>query len=224
MKTIIIVLSVSLLLAGCSSTPAYKSSAGPCVRPGLVMIPVDQAHLYGVPLKDQNETQAPQNFLVTDSTSVLIQVPPTAVQYNRYPDAADPTMMHEAHIVYRRDAARWNLRPSAGQQILIGPQITDGRGEVQPIASQELESYLREQRVAAQRQQQFLGQVGQAVGQLATQQQQLATEVVKMKANGGQTPPPENCLAKDETADAKREQKALLPESPADAANPNFKQ
>jgi hypothetical protein len=188
------------------------------------MIPADQAHLYGVPLKDKNETQAPQNLPVTDSASVLIQVPPTAVQYNRYPDAADPTMMHEAHIVYRRDAPRWNLRPSAGQQILVGPQITDGRGEVQPIASQELESYLREQRVAAQRQQQFLGQVGQAVGQLATQQRQLAAEVIQMKANGGQTPPAENVLPKEEAAtEAKREQNVVLPESPADGANPKFK-
>jgi hypothetical protein len=133
-------------------------------------------------------------------------------------------MMHEAHIVYRRDAPRWNLRPSAGQQILIGPQITDGRGEVQPIASQELESYLREQRVAAQRQQQFLGQVGQAVGQLATQQQQLAAEVVHMKANGAQMPPTESGPFKEETAEVKREQKVALPDSSAEVTNPNFKQ
>jgi len=219
MKTLIIALSTGLLLAGCSSTPAYKSSAGPYVRPGLVMIPADQAHLYGVPLKGQDEGQVPQNLPVTDSASVLIQVPPTAVQYNRYPDAADPTMLHEAHIVYRRDAPRWNLKPSAGQQILVGPQITDGHGEVQPIASQELESYLREQRVAAQRQQQFLGQVGQAVGQLATQQQRLAAEVVQMKANGG-TLSPENGPAKEETTEAKPEQKVVPPDSPAAVTNP----
>jgi hypothetical protein len=187
------------------------------------MIPGDQAHFYGIPLKAQNETPTPQNLSATDTASVLIQVPPTAVQYNRYPDAGDPNIMHEAHIVYRRDAPRWNLRPSATQQILVGPQITDGRGEVQPIASQELESYLREQRVAAQRQQQFLGQVGQAVGQLANQQQRLATEVVQMKANNSQTPPAENGPPKEETAEIKPEQKEVLPGSQAGVANPNFK-
>jgi outer membrane murein-binding lipoprotein Lpp len=222
MKILIIALSTGLFLAGCSSTPAYKSSAGPYVRPGLVMIPADQAHLYGIPLKGRDEGQVPQNLPVTDSASVLIEVPPTAVQYNRYPDAGDPTMLHEAHIVYRRDAPRWNLKPSAGQQILVGPQITDGRGEVQPIASQELESYLREQRVAAQRQQQFLGQVGQAVGQLATQQQRLAAEVVQMKANGGQTLPLENGPAKEETSEAKPEQRVAPADNPTAVTSPKL--
>jgi hypothetical protein len=221
MKKLIITLSVGLLLAGCSSNPPYKSSSSPCVRPGLVMIPADQAHLYGVSMKGLTECQLPQNIPATDSASVLIQVPPTAVQYNRYPDAANPAMLHEAHVVYRRDAPRWNLKPSAGQQILIGPQITDGRGEVQPIASQELESYLREQRVAAQHQQQFLGQVGQAVGQLATQQQQLATEMVRLRANSEQTLPVEGGPAKEGTAEVRPEQKTPL--DTETATNPGLK-
>ena len=220
MKNLILVLSVCLALSGCSSKPAYKSSEGPIVRPGLVMIPSEQAHLYGLAIKGQNEAQAPESFPATDSDSVLIQVPPTAVQYNRYPDAADPTMLHEAHVVYRRGAPRWNLKPSAGQQILVGPQITDGRGEVQSLASQELESYLREQRVAAQRQQQFLGQVGQAVGQLAAQQKQLASEVVRMKANGDQAQTTESSPAKPVPAEAKAAPTIVTPEDSSGTIDP----
>lgn len=174
------------LLAGCESAPP-GAHPGPYVRPGLVMIPADQARLYGLSgCTDGTPASAPSTeYAPTDVRSVQTESPVSAIQYNRYADPARPSeLMHEAHIVYRREGPpRWRLQPAApGQQILVGPSLTEGRGEVKPLASQELDAYLREQRANLQKQQQVMGQVTEGMRQLAQQQQQLAKELTSLRA------------------------------------------
>jgi len=42
----------------------------------------------------------------------------------RYVDDRDPTVMHEAHVVYRREAgASWNLNPNAPTVVPLGPVL-----------------------------------------------------------------------------------------------------
>jgi hypothetical protein len=118
----------------------------------------------------------------TDASSVLVETPPSAIQFNRYVDPADKDLMHESHIAYRREAsAHWRLQPAPGGQILVGPQLTVGTGEIQPLVSQELDSYLLDQRSTMLKQQMLMAKVGDAVGKLAEQQQQLAAEIGKLK-------------------------------------------
>jgi|GEM_PF-3059455 len=177
-----------VLLAGCeSASPGGRP--GPYVKPGLVMVPADQAHFYGLDQsaqpKDAVEPAAPRGYAATDVRSVQTESPVTAIQFNRYADPARPDeLMHEAHVVYRREAGpRWRLQPaSAEQQILVGPSLTDGRGEVRPLASQELDTYLCEQRANLQKQEQVMGQVTEGMRQLAEQQQQLAKELATLRA------------------------------------------
>ena len=195
MNTKIYPLMLVALLAGCENAPS-GGRAGPYVKPGLVMVPADQAHFYGMaptPEAPRSGQGAPKEFASTDVRSVQTESQVTAIQFNRYADPANPNeLMHEAHIVYRREGpARWRLQPaSVEQQILIGPSLTDGRGEIKPLASQELDSYLREQRANLQKQQQVMGQVTEGLRQLAEQQQQLAKELATLRSpsNGGVHP------------------------------------
>jgi hypothetical protein len=149
------------------------------------MIPADQVHLYRPPSPDGSDRGSyPLDTHVNDTRSVQLDGAISAVQFNRYADPVRPNeLMHEAHVVYRREAGpRWRLRPPSAQgQILVGPQVTDGRGEILPLVSQEVESYIREQRQHQQKQQQLTGAIAEAVTQLASQQQQLATEVAQLK-------------------------------------------
>ncbi len=168
-----------LALAGCAGTGSTKSEA--YVKPGLVMVPADQAHFYG--LGERADTRsAPLNVPAMDTQSVQTDAAVTAIQFNRYADPARPNqLLHEAHIVYRRDSQpRWKLNPSsADQQILIGPQITDGRGEIKGLAAPELDAYMREQRTTLHRQDEMLAKIAATIQQLALQQKQLADQIAK---------------------------------------------
>lgn len=187
MNTKIVLLLSLALLAGCENAPP-GGRPGPYVKPGLVMIPADQAHLYGLSAPTPGCTSnsgEPSGYAATDVRSVQTESPVSAIQFNRYADPARPEeLMHEAHVVYRREGTpHWRLQPaSAEQQILIGPRLTDGRGEVRPLASQELDAYVREQRANLQKQQQVMGQVTEGMRQLAEQQQQLAKELAALRA------------------------------------------
>lgn len=175
------------------------------------MIPADQAHLYAsAPAQAYRAPArvAPPGYAATDVRSVQTESPVTALQFNRYADPARPNeLMHEAHIVYRREGPpRWRLQPaSAAQQILVGPSLTDGRGEIKPLASQELDSYLREQRANLQKQQQVMGQVTEGIRQLAEQQQRLAKELAILRAgpSGGAPLEPQELMQErdDEAVD-----------------------
>lgn len=195
MNTRWFVLVFSLGLAGCASNPPLGWRPGPYVRPELVMVPADQAHYYGIG-QPSGEVASPRRTAPapTSVRSVQTDSEVTALQYNRYPDPARPDqLMHEAHIVYRRESLpRWRLQPPSGeQQILVGPRISDGRGEIKPLVSQELESFMRQQRDQQREQQDLLGKVAGGMKQLAEQQQQLARQVAKLEQSArGDSPEP----------------------------------
>jgi hypothetical protein len=47
-----------------------------------------------------------------------------AYPVNRYVDPRDPNMLHEAHLVYRKEtAASWNLSPHAPTTVPLGPVL-----------------------------------------------------------------------------------------------------
>jgi hypothetical protein len=47
-----------------------------------------------------------------------------AYPVNRYVDARDPNLLHEAHLVYRKETgATWNLSPHAPTVVPLGPMI-----------------------------------------------------------------------------------------------------
>ena len=180
---VVAVLSV-LLIAGCQRPQGSIASAGPQVKPGLIMIPRDQVHLYAGAGECTGHVAAP-TATPMDVGSVQSQSDVSVIQFNRYPDPARPReLMHEAHIVYRRENnPRWKLQPtSRNHQILIGPAVTDGRGEIQPLASQELGAFMQEQRANAQQQQQLVMALADGVRRLATQQEQLAQELGSLKS------------------------------------------
>ncbi len=185
MNTNACLLGLVLLVAGCAEAPLDRPT--PIVRPGLIMIPADQAKYYGFA---NNGAAAPASELPTSPTSVAnVETEPevTALQFNRYPDPAAPNeLMHEAHVVYRREGTpRWKLQPSgADQQLLIGPQFTDGRGELKPVQSQELDTFLRDERTNLQRQQEVMAKLIESQRALGEQQQRLHQELLELRNNG----------------------------------------
>lgn len=70
-----------------------------------------------------------------------------AYPVNRYVDPNDPNVMHEGHVIYRREqAAGWNLNPNAPTVVPLGPTlaVADGAGQPHPLPA-ELEQKMAEQ-------------------------------------------------------------------------------
>ncbi|HEU5078718.1 MAG TPA: hypothetical protein VFT72_05870 [Opitutaceae bacterium] len=186
MNTRVFLFLFLVLLAGCAGQPAAQRAAS-IVRPGLIMVPADQLKYYS----SGNEACASPHRQVdplapNDARSVHIEPEVVAQQWNRYADPVRPDeLMHEAHIVYRREGrTRWRLRtPTAAQQILIGPQLTDGRGEVRELASQELESYIRDGRTNLRREQEVMARMAENFQRLSEQQGRLAEEIGRLQAD-----------------------------------------
>lgn len=66
---------------------------------------------------------------------------------SRYIDPADPNVMHEAHVVYRKEAgASWNLNPNAPTVVPLGPvlAVADPAKTPAPLPA-ELEAKMAEQ-------------------------------------------------------------------------------
>jgi hypothetical protein len=115
-------------------------------------------------------------------------------------DAADPDLLHETHVAYRRETApRWQMRAPADQQILVGPRITDSRQDFAPIKDHEVEVYLAEQHTRQQEDRKAIellfkgldtltkqqAQQMKMLGALARVQQDAAKEPGKDIAKGG---------------------------------------
>ena len=86
----------------------------------------------------------------------------------RYVDAADPNVMHEAHVVYRKeDGASWNLNPNAPTVVPLGPvlAVADPAKTPSPLPA-ELERKMAEQ--------------NQLVASLIEQNEALAKELGKL--------------------------------------------
>lgn len=70
-----------------------------------------------------------------------------AYPVNRYVDPNDPNVMHEGHVIYRREqAAGWNLNPNAPTVVPLGPTlaVADGARQPHPLPA-ELEQKMAEQ-------------------------------------------------------------------------------
>lgn len=70
-----------------------------------------------------------------------------AYPVGRYVDPQDPDVMHEAHVVYRREAgANWNLNPNAPTVVPLGPvlAVADPAKTPAPLPA-ELEQRMAEQ-------------------------------------------------------------------------------
>jgi hypothetical protein len=63
----------------------------------------------------------------------------------RYEDPNDPAVMHEAHMIYRAEQpATWNLNPTVGTAVPLGPTVavTDPAKQTEPLPG-ELEQLLQ---------------------------------------------------------------------------------
>lgn len=98
----------------------------------------------------------------------------------RYVDPNDPNVMHEAHVVYRKEAgASWNLNPNAPTAVPLGPVIAvaDPAKTPDPLP-EELEQKMAEQNqlVASLIEQndalvQQLGKLGRELAEVRRQQE-----------------------------------------------------
>lgn len=177
MKPCLLLLAASAVFAGCASTEVPPEHE-PYVRPGLIMLTADQAAQRGIELTPPPHpvpVPLPSTLSPVDTNAVI--VPPGIKVYalNRAADPADPEVMHEQHLVYRRESTpQWRLDTPPTQQLLIGPSVVDGRQDIQPVLTKELTSFLLEQRRATETNQRAIETLLHAVDALDRQNQILA--------------------------------------------------
>ena len=190
------------LLAGCATSNPSAHSRGPYVKPGLIMVTPDQAAkcgLAGRPVEATSLAGVPP----LDTSTVLAAPGVRVYTYGRMQDAADQDLLHETHVVYRRETApRWQMQAPADQQILVGPRITDSRQDLAPIKDREVEAYLAEQHTRQQEDRQAIellfkgldtltkqqAQQMKMLGALAKVQQDAAKESAQDTSKGGSDP------------------------------------
>ena len=127
---------VVVLCGGCASlekesaptTTATNSAAKPVAPPPAAPIAGTQT--------DQKNSE---NVRYGDSLK--------AYPINRYVDPNDPNVMHEGHVVYRRESSgAWNLNPNAPTVVPLGPTlaVADAAKQPNPLPA-ELEQKMAEQ-------------------------------------------------------------------------------
>ncbi len=170
MKAPITVLIIAgLAVAGCNA-PGSTARREPAVRPGFIVLTPEQAEQRGIHLEPN--MRPPEGANALDDSAVV--APPGTKVYtiNRAVDPNDRDVLHEEHVIYRRETTpAWRLQPPAKQKLLIGPRVVDGRQELQPMLDKELASYLADQRRATEANQKAIAALFQAVDSLARQQQ-----------------------------------------------------
>jgi len=134
MKTISLsVLGIAVALSSGCETLQKKMAATP-PPPAPAAVPV-VAPVSGTDLDESN--------------SEKVRVGETLKSYpvGRYVDPQDPNVMHEAHVVYRKEAgSSWNLNPNAPTVVPLGPvlAVADPAKTPAPLPA-ELESKMAEQ-------------------------------------------------------------------------------
>lgn len=91
-----------------------------------------------------------------------------AYPIGRYVDPKDPNVMHESHVVYRKEiGSSWNLTPNAPTVVPLGPvlAVSDGATQSNPLPA-ELEKKVAEQ--------------NQLMTALIEQNEALASELAKL--------------------------------------------
>ena len=195
-------LAAAGLLAGCANSSPSARLGGPYVKPGLIMVTPDQAAKYGLAERPA-EAAPPVGVPPLDTSAVLAPPGVRVYSFGRFQDAADPDLLHETHVAYRRETApRWQMQAPADQQILVGPRITDSRQDLAPIKDREVETYLAEQHTRQQEDRQAIellfkgldtltkqqAQQMKMLGALAKVQQDAAKASAKDTSKGGGDP------------------------------------
>lgn len=124
-----IICAAIALVAGCSSVSEKHVASAPPPPPPK------PAPVAGTQLDQQNVEQ------VRHSEALK------AYPVNRYVDPNDPNVMHEGHVVYRREmSGGWNLNPNAPTVVPLGPAlaVADGAKQPNPLPA-ELEQKIAEQ-------------------------------------------------------------------------------
>ena len=120
-----------MLFAGCESVQKTAAVASPPAAPP----PPTAAPVAGTDLDQANVEKV-------RASETLKSYP-----VGRYVDPKDPDLMHEAHVVYRKEAgASWNLNPNAPTVVPLGPvlAVADPAKTPNPLPA-ELEQKIAEQ-------------------------------------------------------------------------------
>jgi len=160
-----------VFLAGCRSTPSPAARV-PEAAPQTIIAPV-AAPVSGTDLDQANLEK--------------IRVGETLKSYpvGRYLDPQDSNVMHEAHVVYRKEAgSSWNLHPNAPTVVPLGPvlAVADPARTPAPLPAEleqrmaeqnQLVASLIEQNEALTRE---LGKIGQEIAVIRQRQASSASE------------------------------------------------
>jgi len=93
--------------SGCCSTGRHEKQQPPPAGAATVAVPVSGTELD-----------------LSNMTKVRLGETLKAYPVNRYVDPNDPNMLHEAHLVYRKETgASWNLSPHAPTVVPLGPTL-----------------------------------------------------------------------------------------------------
>lgn len=172
MKTLLPLVCSVLLLGSCHSVPALKPELA---RPSVYVLTAAQAKHHGLSATSCEPSIEAAGENPISAAAVVAPGDVKAYAISRTVDARDPSLLHEAHVVYRRETTpRWRLHAPTDQRILIGPQLTSGAQDPQPLLTKELTAFLNEQRRAGQANEAAVAALFQAVERLAEQQRVLA--------------------------------------------------
>lgn len=154
---LLIPIVVMVLCAGCETTPNKMAVIPPPPPTPPAVAPVSGTDL------DQGNTEK-------------VRVSETLKSYpvGRYVDPIDSNVMHEAHVVYRKESgSSWNLNPNAPTVVPLGPvlAVADPAKTPSPLPA-ELEQKMAEQ--------------NQLVASLIEQNDALAKELAKLGKEMGE--------------------------------------
>jgi hypothetical protein len=143
---------VMTLAGGCATTETKTAAAKPPTpAPAAKVAPVAGTQMDQANVEQVRHSDSLKAYLV-----------------NRYVDPNNPNVMHEGHVIYRREqAAGWNLNPNAPTVVLLGPTLAVAEGARQPHPlPAELEQKMAEQ--------------NQLMASLIEQNESLAKELARL--------------------------------------------
>ena len=138
-----------LCLAGCATPAPTRDAVGPRVNPALVL---------AAPIVPAGS--------VTTLDGVIDPPAVSAYTVGRTVDPADPHLLHEAHVVYRREAgAAWRLAPPStpAPSLAPGSAASAPAAGRDPVQAAELDGVLSELRRTAEENRQAIALLFQAV-------------------------------------------------------------
>lgn len=148
-----LVFATALLAGGCATVEKKTAVTSPPATPP----PAPVAATPSVP----GEQKAAENVRHAEALK--------AYPVNRYVDPNDPNVMHEGHVIYRREVGSgWNLTPTAPTVVQLGPALAvtaDGAKQPNPLPAE------LEQRIAEQ---------NQLMASLIEQNESLAKELARL--------------------------------------------